>query len=78
MTSEFDIEQRWPDLFVGLTDVQRRAVVQPWASAWHEGWQPNRDDVKNLADYVRGDIDITRYQQLADQAAAARASASTG
>lgn len=39
----FDIEERWPDLFDGLDAAGRDAVVQSFASAWHEGWVPNRE-----------------------------------
>lgn len=45
MATKFDIEERWPELFVQLDETQRRAVVQSLASAWHEGWTPNREDV---------------------------------
>ena len=54
MATKFDIEDRWPELFVQLDETQRRAVVQSLASAWHEGWTPNREDVENLTDEARG------------------------
>lgn len=45
MATKFDIEDRWPELFVQLDETQRRAVVQSLASAWHEGWTPNREEI---------------------------------
>ena len=63
MTVEFDIEDRWPELFDGLSALDRRAVVQSLASNWHEGWVPNREDVENLTDRARGTIDREEYQR---------------
>jgi O-succinylbenzoate synthase len=72
MAEKFDIEQRWPELFAQLDGTQRRAVVQSLASAWHEGWEPNREDVENLTDEARGAIDWDEYLRRADQAAERR------
>ena len=58
-----DLEGRWPELFAQLDPEQRRSVVQSFASAWHEGWQPNREDVENLTDLVRGAIDDAEYSR---------------
>ncbi|UNX54717.1 hypothetical protein MF406_17875 [Georgenia sp. TF02-10] len=69
MAEEFDIEQRWPELFAQLDETQRRAVVQSLASAWHEGWTPNREDVENLTDRARGAIDHDEYLRRVDAAA---------
>lgn len=63
MADGFDIEKRWPELFVQLDATQRRAVVQSLASAWHEGWVPNREDVENLTDEARGAIDVHEYRR---------------
>ncbi|WJY93593.1 hypothetical protein CFAEC_14050 (plasmid) [Corynebacterium faecale] len=30
MATKFDIEDRWPELFVQLDETQRRAVVPTW------------------------------------------------
>jgi len=65
----FDIEQQWPELFAQLDAKQRRAVVQSLASAWHEGWEPNREDVENLTDRARGAIDREEYMRRVRQAA---------
>lgn len=64
----FDVEDRWPELFVQLDDVQRNAVRQSLASAWHEGWEPNREDVENLTDEARGAIDGEEYMRRVRQA----------
>ena len=60
---EFDIETRWPELFEGLSALDRRAVVQTLANGWHEGWVPNRPDVADLVDLTRGDIDRDEYRR---------------
>lgn len=69
MATKFNIEERWPELFVQLDETQRRAVVQSLASAWHEGWTPNREDVENLTDEARGAIDRAEYLRRVDAAA---------
>ena len=71
MATKFDIEDRWPELFVQLDETQRRAVVQSLASAWHEGWTPNREDVENLTDEARGAIDAEEYRRRAHAAPSA-------
>ncbi len=63
--TEFNIEARWPELFEQLDETQRRAVVQSLAAAWHEGFEPTREDVENLTDYVRGVIDRNEYRRRA-------------
>lgn len=72
MAEVFDIETRWPELFAQLDDVQRNSVRQSLASAWHEGWEPNREDVENLTDRARGAIDRDEYLRRADEAAERR------
>ncbi|HUZ41594.1 MAG TPA: hypothetical protein VMU68_09425 [Acidimicrobiales bacterium] len=49
-----DLELWWPDLFEGLSPRDRRSIVQAFAGNWHEGWVPNREDVKDLTDLARG------------------------
>lgn len=65
----FDVEERWPELFEQLSSEHRRAVVQSLASAWHEGWAPNREDVENLTDRARGVIDGAEYLRRVREAA---------
>ncbi|QTE30339.1 antitoxin VbhA family protein [Pengzhenrongella sicca] len=72
MATKFDVEERWPELFAQLDATQRRAVVQSLASAWHEGWEPNREDVENLTDEARGAIDRAEYLRRVDAAAERR------
>lgn len=57
----FNIEDRWPELFEGLDNKQRRAVIQSLAAGWHEGHFPTREVVKNLTSFVRGEINFVQY-----------------
>jgi len=66
MDKPFDIEERWPDVFELLDAKQRRAVVQSLASAWHEGWVPNREDVVDLVAEATGEIDADEYRRRTD------------
>lgn len=59
------LEEDWPDLFADLDEGQGRAVMQAFAAAWHEGWEPDRDDVRNLTDYARGAITHQEYLRRA-------------
>ncbi len=72
MTNEFDVRQRWPELFSELRGEARQAVVQSLAAAWHEGWEPNREDVENLTDRARGVIDQAEYFRRVNEAAERR------
>lgn len=73
MSEKFDVEDRWPELFGQLDDVQRNAVRQSLAAAWHEGWVPHREDVENLIDAARGAIDEAEYLRRVREAARRRA-----
>jgi hypothetical protein len=64
-----DLELWWPDLFEGLDEAQRRVVVQTCAGSWHEGWTPNRADVRGLADLAAGRITSAEYRRRAFAAA---------
>lgn len=66
---QFDIEDRWPELFAQLDATQRNAVRQSLAAAWHEGFEPTREDVENLTDRARGAIDAAEYRRRAHEAA---------
>lgn len=77
MTS-WNIQERWPELFEGLDDLQRESVLQPLANAWHEGWEPNRDDVALLVASARGEIDTATAIRLGVEAAARRAGGAAG
>jgi len=63
--TRLNLESRWPDLFTELLPLQRFAVTQALAGNWHEGWEPNRDDVANLIDVIRGTIDYNEYLRRA-------------
>lgn len=69
MSDHLDIEERWPELFEQLDEDQRWRVVQTFAASWHEGWVPNREDVENLTDLVRGAIDHDEYRRRVDVSA---------
>ena len=60
-----DVVALWPELFDGLDETQRDAIRQSFAANWHEGWQPNRDDVADLAAQTRGEIDAEEYMRRA-------------
>lgn len=63
MNKPLDLESRWPELFAPLDAEQRRAIVRALAASWHDGWEPNREDVADLAEYVRGAITFDEYQE---------------
>ena len=63
MSEIFDFEDRWPELFDRLDARQRNAVRQSLAAGWHEGFEPNREHVENLTDYVLGLIDDSEYER---------------
>lgn len=66
---EFNVEGRWPELFEGLSVETRQSVLNTLASSWHEGWVPNREDVRDLTDYARGTIDRAEYDRRSRAAA---------
>ena len=63
MSEIFDFEDRWPELFDRLDVRERNSVRQALAAAWHEGFEPTREHVENLTDYVLGLIDRSEYQR---------------
>jgi hypothetical protein len=69
VAAEFNIDTRWPELFTRLDETTRIHVINTFASSWHEGWIPNREDVENLTDYARGAIDEEEYDRRAAGAA---------
>ncbi|HJX77809.1 hypothetical protein [Glutamicibacter sp.] len=60
-----DLEQWWPELFAGMDSETRNSIVQAFAGSWHEGWEPNREDVENLTNFVRGEYDREEYLRRA-------------
>jgi len=75
VSEDLNLEGWWPELFEGLTPVERRSVVVAFAANWHEGWSPNREDVENLTDLIRGSITADEYERRALAKAARVASA---
>lgn len=69
MGAVFDVEERWPELFAPLDQVQKHAVLQTLAAGWHEGWNPTRQDVVNLIDHAQGVIDNDEYLHRSREAA---------
>ena len=69
MTAQLDVVAAWPELFRQLDERQRRSIVNTLAADWHEGWQPNREDVENITDLARGAIDHDEYLRRSDEAA---------
>ncbi|SPT55031.1 Uncharacterised protein [Actinomyces bovis] len=55
------LEERWPDLFEGLDEGQRDRIIEACADNWHEGWEPNREDLAFLVMRVRGQITTQEY-----------------
>ncbi|MFF0266388.1 hypothetical protein [Kribbella sp. NPDC004536] len=53
--------QRWPELFESLDDDQKQRVSDALSNNRLEGWEPERDDVADLADREAGRIDTAEY-----------------
>lgn len=67
-----DVVSMWPDLFEGMTEKRKNSIRQTFASSWHEGWEPNREDVADLVAHARGEIDTDEYMRRTDDRARAR------
>ena len=42
------LDERWPSLFDDLPAADRYLITQTVAAGWHEGWTPDREDVRCL------------------------------
>ncbi len=77
MATEFRIVERWPDLFEDVSASDTEDIVQAFASAFHEGWVPNRPDVEDLVAFHTRRIDFDEYEQrsaaIVEQAPASNA-----
>ena len=62
MAEEFRIVERWPDLFEGVSASDIEDIVQAFASAFQEGWVPNRPDVEDLVAFHTRRIDFDEYE----------------
>lgn len=58
-----DVVAMWPELFTDMSDIDRNAIRQSFAASWHDGWQPDRADVADLAAQTRGTITAEEYRQ---------------
>ena len=63
LATTLDLENRWPELFVGLDDGQSARVVHGWAAQWHEGWEPNRAAVELSVGYIAGRVSGDEYRR---------------
>lgn len=75
MGDMLNLEGRWPELFEGLTYIQRESILEAFAAAWHEGWEPNYADVKRMTDEARGLINEEEFLRSAREDARDRAAA---
>lgn len=73
MAETFDVEQRWPDLFEGLTETERASVLEPLVASWHEGRVIDRAAVELLVRFVRGEVTRVEAIAIAKEAAERRA-----
>lgn len=62
-TSGIDVIAMWPELFTDMSDIDRNAIRQSFAASWHDGWEPDREDVADLAAQTRGTITAEEYRQ---------------
>ena len=62
MATEFRIVERWPDLFEDVSEGDTDDIVQTFASAYQEGWVPNRADVEDLVAFHTRRIDFDEYE----------------
>lgn len=62
-----DVVALWPEVFEGLDARRCNAIRQSFASHWHEGWEPTRGDVADLAAVFRGEIDRPEYLRRGDE-----------
>ncbi|GAA1359267.1 hypothetical protein GCM10009636_32720 [Arthrobacter koreensis] len=58
-----DVVAMWPDLFTDMSDSGRNAIRQSFAASWHDGWEPDQEDVADLAAQTRGTITAEEYRQ---------------
>ncbi len=63
MATEFRIVERWPDLFEDVSASDTEDIVQTFASAFQEGWEPNRADVEDLVAFHTRRIDFDEYER---------------
>lgn len=57
------VDERWPELFEGLTEAQHESVVHAVAISSSENWQPVYEHVKLLCDHAAGRVGEAEYRQ---------------
>ena len=68
-TARLNVIELWPELFVEVSDVDAQAIQDACVASWHEGWEPNRADVEDMAAKARGEIDHDELLRRARQRA---------
>lgn len=63
MGEYFDLHLRYPDLFEGLTEEQRRRVIDVLVSSWLSGYEHSREEVARFIDLVVGRISGEEYRK---------------
>ena len=61
--SGIDVVALWPELFTDMSDIDQNAIRQSFAANSHDGWQPSREDVADLAAQTRGTITAEEYRE---------------
>ena len=56
------LDEGWPSLFNDLPAADRYLITQTVAAGWHEGWTPDREDVRCLVEFHCGEIDFDEYR----------------
>lgn len=51
-------DDRWPELFAGLTDEQRKHVLQTAANSFLEGAEHSREDIAQLCAVAGGKLSV--------------------
>jgi hypothetical protein len=64
-TKGLAIDERWPGLFDHIPADDRYSIIQTVAAGWHEGWMPNREDIRFLVEFHCGEIDFDEYRNRA-------------
>ena len=63
MGEYFDLPDRYPDLFEGLTEEQRRNAIDPLVSSWLDGYEHSREEIARLIDLELGRISWEEYRK---------------
>jgi hypothetical protein len=69
MTDRLDLPAMFPDLFTDLTPGEQHMICQSWAIQWHEGWEPNREDVADSIQVHQGSMTREEFSRRAGERA---------